>query len=127
MKPPMILDADIRSPFSIIAATAGLSVPPVAALLAQGDPLSGGAGWAGAGILGLVLAWLLLKHLPDQNARIDRLVKEFAEREDKARADYMGREDKREAVFEATMKTVVEHCERENARVANATRAAGGS
>lgn len=34
-------------------------------LLAQAtDPLSGGAGWMGAGLLGLVLAWLLLKHLP---------------------------------------------------------------
>lgn len=36
-------------------------------LLAQGvDPLSGGAGWVGAGLLGAVLAWLLLKYLPDE-------------------------------------------------------------
>lgn len=28
------------------------------------DPISGGAGWIGAGLLGLVLGWLLLMHLP---------------------------------------------------------------
>jgi hypothetical protein len=27
--------------------------------------LTGGAGWAGAGLLGLVMMWLLMKHLPD--------------------------------------------------------------
>lgn len=36
-------------------------------LLAQADPLSGGAGWVGAGLLGAVLFWLLLKHLPDKD------------------------------------------------------------
>ena len=46
-------------------------------ILAQStDPISGGAGWVGAGLLGLVLGWLLLKHLPDkdrqQTAQLDR-------------------------------------------------------
>jgi hypothetical protein len=37
----------------------------LAAFLAQSsDPLSGGAGWVGAGLLGAVLAWLLFVHLP---------------------------------------------------------------
>lgn len=31
---------------------------------AQTESLSGGAGWVGAGLLGLVLSWLLLVHLP---------------------------------------------------------------
>lgn len=42
-------------------------------LLAQSvDPISGGAGWVGAGLLGLVLCWLLLKHLPDKDRRDER-------------------------------------------------------
>lgn len=42
------------------------------ALLAQVDPsggLAGSSGWAGAGLLGLVLAWLLLLHLPRKDAQ----------------------------------------------------------
>lgn len=38
------------------------------------DPIAGGAGWVGAGLLGLVLAWLLLRHLPDKDAQIERLI-----------------------------------------------------
>ena len=45
-------------------------------LLAQTgvDPFSGYSGWAGAGLLGLVLAWLLLRHLPDKDKQIERMV-----------------------------------------------------
>jgi hypothetical protein len=42
--------------------------------VAQTDPISGGAGWVGAGLLGAVMAWLLLKYLPDQHARQERMV-----------------------------------------------------
>lgn len=38
------------------------------------DPVSGGAGWVGAGLLGAVLAWLLLKHLPDKDKQIQTMV-----------------------------------------------------
>lgn len=38
------------------------------------DPISGGAGWIGAGLLGAVLAWLLLKHLPDKDRQISNLL-----------------------------------------------------
>lgn len=49
----------------------------ITALVAQAsDPISGGAGWVGAGLLGMVLAWLLLKHLPDK----DRQTREQQER-----------------------------------------------
>lgn len=43
-------------------------------LIAQVDPagLSGGAGWVGAGLLGAVLGWLLLKHLPDKDRQFDK-------------------------------------------------------
>lgn len=37
------------------------------------DVLAGGSGWAGAGLLGAVLAWLLLKHLPARDAQIERM------------------------------------------------------
>jgi len=43
------------------------------------DPISGGAGWVGAGLLGLVLGWLLLKHLPDK----DRQLREMIDSRDK--------------------------------------------
>lgn len=42
-------------------------------LLADTPDIFGGAGWAGADILGLVLGWLLLKHLPSK----DQQLKEF--------------------------------------------------
>lgn len=44
-------------------------------LVAQApDPISGGAGWVGAGLLGLVLSWLLLKHLPDKDKQIKEMM-----------------------------------------------------
>lgn len=56
-----------------------LGIPFVALLMAQApDSLSGGAGWVGAGLLGLVLCWLLLKHLPDK----DKQLKDFLDLKD---------------------------------------------
>ena len=43
-----------------------VSVPALILPLASADSLSGGAGWAGAGLLGLVLAWVLGKQIPDE-------------------------------------------------------------
>lgn len=40
------------------------------------DPLAGGSGWAGAGLLGLVIYWLLFHHVPS-------LVKTFEKALDK--------------------------------------------
>lgn len=42
------------------------------------DPISGGAGWVGAGLLGCVLCWLLFIHLPAK----DKQLKEFIESKD---------------------------------------------
>ena len=42
------------------------------------DPITGGAGWVGAGLLGLVLGWLLLVHLPGK----DKQLKDFIEAKD---------------------------------------------
>lgn len=38
------------------------------------DAILGGAGWASFGIAGLILAWLFLKHLPDKDSLIERLI-----------------------------------------------------
>ena len=40
------------------------------------DPalIAGNSGWAGAGLLGAVLAWLLLKHLPAKDAQFATLI-----------------------------------------------------
>ena len=36
--------------------------------------IAGGAGWAGAGLLGLVLGWLMLWHLPAKDRQIHLLI-----------------------------------------------------
>lgn len=50
----------------------------VGGLVAQIDPISGGAGWVGTGLLGAVLSWLLLKHLPDKDRQIREVIADFA-------------------------------------------------
>ncbi len=40
-----------------------------------GGAIPGGAGWVGAGLLGLVLSWLLLVHLPAKDKQITEMVK----------------------------------------------------
>ena len=71
-------------------------------LLSQiGDPFTG-SGWAGAGLLGLVLGWLLLKHLPAKDAQLEKLI----ERQELAMKD--SRED-----FKGALAQVIKHCEDE--------------
>ena len=40
----------------------------------------GASGWASFGIAGLVLSWLLLKHLPSKDAQLERLISSSDER-----------------------------------------------
>lgn len=42
------------------------------------DPLSGGGGWLGAGLLGMVLAWYLLVRTPANDKMIKELTELFA-------------------------------------------------
>lgn len=82
------------------------------------DALSGNSGWAGAGLLGLVLLWLLLWHLPQKDKQIDKMIND----KDKVISEMM--KDHRAEVadtredFKAALNVVVEHCEREIARCA---------
>jgi hypothetical protein len=63
-------------------------------LLAQTlEPLSGNAGWVGAGLLGALLAWLLLKHLPDKDRQTRELTAGFTEQVTAIRKEF------REALF----------------------------
>lgn len=53
------------------------------------DPISGGAGWVGAGLLGLVMSWLLMVHLPSK----DKQLRELIDGKDSALKDVMGRQE----------------------------------
>lgn len=90
----------------------------------QADPIAGGAGWVGAGLLGLVLSWLLLKHLPDK----DKQIKEFQEAKDQQIAELTGKHERKLELVTATFRTesleirrefkaaldaVLSHCEKE--------------
>lgn len=48
--------------------------PPPFLLAQTVEPISGGAGYLGAGLLGIVLTWLLWKHLPDKDRQIEKLI-----------------------------------------------------
>lgn len=103
-------------------------------LWADVDPLTGGAGWAGAGLLGLVLAWLLLKHLPTKDAQFESLSRTKDEqilalmnRNDERLQQLAttfrqeSREDKEE--FKRALDAILAHCEREMSKVGDAMRA----
>lgn len=83
---------------------------------AQGpSPITGGAGWAGAGLLGLVLAWLLLKHLPDKDKQLTELIKIHDERMERSRLDYINslalQSDKTDARYREVMSLFIKSCE----------------
>ena len=77
------------------------------------DPLSGGAGWVGTGLLGSVLAWLLFVHLPAK----DKLLKEYMEAKDKAVDNLLQSQwanlQRMEVGYRNDLKTVAEHCKQE--------------
>jgi len=86
----------------------------VAMLLAQAsDPLSGGAGWFGAGLLGLVLCWLLLVHLPAK----DKLILTIIESRDNALKEQRNQHSetikKLGESINSTVERVTEHCKDE--------------
>lgn len=107
----------------------------ISLLLAQVDALSGGAGWAGAGILGLVLAWLLLRHLPAKDAQLKELLathQAAMNAKDQAHemavkeivAVFVANEKERRAEFKDSLNQILAHCERGEQRTANAIKEA---
>lgn len=104
-------------------------------LLAQSsiDPIAGGAGWVGAGLLGLVLSWLLLVHLPAK----DKQLKEFMDSKDTHIASLTEKYEKKlelvtltfekEATearndFKRTLDIVMGHCTDETKKIIDAFR-----
>ena len=76
----------------------------VAMLFAQdASLLTGVGGWAGAGLLGLVLGWLLMRHLPAK----DQQIKDFIESKDMLVKDMI-------TEFKGALHLVVTHCRDEN-------------
>lgn len=68
-----------------------------AAVLAQSpDPISGGAGWVGAGLLGAVLAWLLLVHLPAKDKQLNDLLASQARKDGDALVHFDAVVDKKD-------------------------------
>lgn len=40
------------------------------------DPISGGAGWVGTGLLGSVLAWILFVNIPNKDKQIGKMIED---------------------------------------------------
>lgn len=86
------------------------------------DALSGGSGWVGAGLLGLVLGWLLLRHLPikDQQMKDFQAVKDLQLKEQAEAARKENAESRRE--FREALSQILKHCEDESKRIVEAFR-----
>lgn len=85
-------------------------------MLAQGtgvEPLSGGAGWVGAGLLSLVLGWLLFRHLPEK----DKLILNIIDSRDKMMTEMRVQNSETIKALGASITTAVErvtsHCKEE--------------
>lgn len=89
---------------TVLFLASGVLLGEAVAVLAQSvaDPVAGGAGWIGAGLLGSVLAWLLFVHLPAK----DKQLKEMIEGKDAMMRDLT---DKHRQAIDS----VVAHCQSE--------------
>lgn len=90
-------------------------------MLAQADPLSGGAGWAGAGLLGLVLLWLLLRHLPEQDRKQERMAASheatMASALTAQRNDFLASLSEERLDFKESLERVLHHHEEQTAHL----------
>lgn len=75
-------------------------------LLFAQDPVSGIAGWTSFGLAGLVLSWLLLRHLPEKDRQLDRLMEVHRNELKDTRTE-----------FQATLQVVLQRCERESCKL----------
>lgn len=81
----------------------------LATMIGQTETLSGGAGWVGAGLLGLILSWLLLMHLPNLAKKDTEKDKQWMELV-KNKDDHV---DRLVVRFEASLQTIRDQCKRE--------------
>lgn len=136
---------------SAVAGAAGLLAGLLTAQAAPAvDPISGGAGWVGAGLLGLVLAWLFFWYLPAKDKQLaekdrqlaemlegkDRQISGLVETRDKivqslaveyraSMADlatrYANQDKERREDFKVSLASVVNHCEKNQQLLAGLT------
>lgn len=76
----------------------------------QVDPLSGGAGWLGAGLLGAVLAWLCFVHLPAKDKQLKEMMSAESDEREKERQS----RDRIVSVFQAEL-LKIQDCHLRNA------------
>lgn len=113
------------------------------------DPISGGAGWIGAGLLGAVLCWLLIIHLPAKDKQLkelvesrDQIIADFVKSKDAAVTTVLVSAESRTTVllaqkwemiqaltkdYKESLKDVTKHCELEMSRLAETWQAQMGS
>ena len=73
------------------------------------DPISGGAGWVGAGLLGAVLAWLTLKHLPAKDAQLERIISNHLLAEAAQREHHFRLEEEQRKEYRETLNKIMDH------------------
>lgn len=81
--------------------------------------LSGQGGWAGAGLLGLVLGWLLLKHLPAKDAQLSALLKDKDAQVLDMITAFSTMLEKQRTDFREVLTYLQEACEREMTAISN--------
>lgn len=87
--------------------------------LADVEALAGGAGWVGAGLLGLVLGWLLLKHLPDKDKQLDGILQRKEAFIRSLLDTNVATEKESRKEFRESLNAVVNHCREEMQTLAN--------
>lgn len=84
------------------------------------DPISGGAGWVGTGLLGAVLSWLLFVHLPSKDKQAKEMATANADQVKSLVETHDARCGSLTEQFLATLKDHTDQCAEE--RQANAAR-----
>lgn len=99
---------------------------PFAAILADEVPTNAWGGWSAFGLAGLILCWLFFRHLPDKDRQLKEkddhlqaVVKELAE-------VHAAQDKERRGDFQAALKTVTDHCDKEHMRLIETLKAQGG-
>ncbi len=70
---------------------------------------AGAAGWAGTGILGGVLSWLLFKQIPEQTRILREIIKQHDDTEKAQRDAHVILEREQREDFKQTMQAMMEH------------------
>ena len=97
------------------------------------DVITGGAGWVGAGLLAVVLRWLLYVYLPAKDAQLqlliegkDVLAKDLASKHEEQICRLIADRDKADAEkrhdFKEALNMVVTHCKEESSRATDELR-----